>query len=94
MAWIVKIPKRASKQIGKLPSKVAAALDLLVWEIEQFGPVRSGWHHYGKLKGRPGCHHCHLNKGKPRYVAVWQESCDGIKLVEIRYVGTHEKAPY
>jgi len=94
MAWTVKIPRRASKRIGKLPPKVSAALDLLVWEIERLGPVRSNWHHYGKLKGKPGFHHCHLNKGKPRYVAVWLESSDGIKLVEVRYVGTHEKAPY
>ena len=94
MTWTVKIPRRIDKQIRKLPPKAAAAVDFLVWEIEQFGPVRSAWFHYGKLKGRPGYHHCHLNKGKPRYVAVWQEAGDGIKLVEIRYVGTHEKAPY
>jgi len=36
------------------------------------GPVQPEWHHYGKPAGKKReYHHCHLNKGKPRYVAVW-----------------------
>ncbi len=27
-----------------------------------------------KLKGKPGFLHCHLNKGKPRYISVWNHS--------------------
>ncbi len=35
-----------------------------------------------------------LKKGKPTYVAVWVEREDEIRLVEVVYAGTHEKAPY
>lgn len=33
-------------------------------------------------------------KGKPTYVAVWAEHNREIRLIEITYIGTHEKAPY
>ena len=75
-----------------MPGKVLEILDLLVAEIELLGPVRGNWSNYSKLGG---ClHHCHLKKGHPTYVAVWEEDENGIRLVEIRYVGTHENAPY
>lgn len=51
--------------------------------------------HFGKLKNRPGeVYHCHLNKGRPTYVVVWQVKDRLILLVEVTYVGTHENAPY
>jgi len=86
------IPKRVAKDIRKLPKRVQAALTLLVTEIEQSGPVRGTWPNYGKLARE--IHHCHLKKGNPTYVAVWQEVDGEIKLVEVTYAGTHEKAPY
>lgn len=50
---------------------------------------------FGKLKGWPGeAYHCHLNKGRPTYVAVWQADGGEVRLVEVIYAGTHEKAPY
>jgi mRNA-degrading endonuclease RelE of RelBE toxin-antitoxin system len=94
MAWTVKMTGKAKKQADRLPEKARRALDQLVWEIGLTGPVKANWYHYSKLKGMDGMHHCHLNKGKPRYVAVWKEADNGIQLVEVRYVGTHEKAPY
>lgn len=33
-------------------------------------------------------------KGNPTYVAVWREERNEIRLVEVIYAGTHEKAPY
>jgi len=42
----------------------------------------------------PELHHCHLKKGRPTYIAVWEINDKEIKLVEVTYVGTHEKAPY
>jgi hypothetical protein len=39
-------------------------------------------------------YHCHLNKGMPTYVDVWQVKKRTICLVEVIYAGTHEKAPY
>jgi mRNA-degrading endonuclease RelE of RelBE toxin-antitoxin system len=92
MKWTVKYSKRAAKQAEKLPNKVLEILDLLVAEIELSGPVRGNWPNYSKLGGM--LHHCHIKKGKPTYVAVWEEDESGIRLVEVKYVGTHEKAPY
>lgn len=94
MTWTVAVTGKARKQAERLPERIQTALRLLIKNIQTSGPMRPNWHHYGKLQGMPGFHHCHLNKGKPRYVAVWKEVDDGIQLVEVRYVGTHEKAPY
>jgi hypothetical protein len=92
MSWqVLYNRKRFKKQ--HLPKKVAATMELLVAEIERCGPVRGNWPNYGKLPNNR--HHCHIKKGKPTYVAVWEDiGKNKIKLVEIIYVGTHEKAPY
>jgi mRNA-degrading endonuclease RelE of RelBE toxin-antitoxin system len=92
MTWSVRITPKANKALGKLPQRVKETLVLLARAIELNGPVRGDWPNYGKLA--PGRHHCHLKKGRPCYVAVWEEQDNEIKLVEITYVGTHEKAPY
>jgi len=83
--------KRFKKQ--RLPKIVAASMELLIAEIEQCGPVRGNWPNYSKLSNIR--HHCHIKKGRPTYVAVWDDIGNNkVKLVEIIYVGTHEKAPY
>ena len=94
MTWTVLFTAKARKQAGKLPACWRDALEFLVEEIKRDGPVRHDWPHYGPIKGSEGCHHCHLNKGKPRYVAVWREVRGEVRVVEIRYAGTHEKARY
>jgi mRNA-degrading endonuclease RelE of RelBE toxin-antitoxin system len=92
MPWIVQLSGRAVKQLAKLPQNVKASLIALIREIEVSGPIRGNWPNYGKLG--PSRHHCHLKKGKTTYVAVWQVIDKQLTIVEIRYVGTHEKAPY
>lgn len=94
MSWKLSIKGKVSKQVASVPAKIRAKIETLFFEIIQHGPVRNNWPNYGKLKGKPGCHHCHLNKGRPRYVVVWRENKDNIELIEVRYVGTHEKADY
>lgn len=94
MTWTVRVTGKAGKLAKKLPSRISAAFEILLKEMALSGPVRHEWPNYGKLKGKPGYHHCHLNKGKPRYVAVWREVKGEIELLEVRYVGTHEKADY
>lgn len=94
MTWTVLVTGKAKKQAERLPARVQSAFHVLMLEIRSSGPVRGNWYNYGKLHGMSGVHHCHLNKGKPRYVAVWKESGKGIQIVEVCYVGTHEKAPY
>lgn len=54
--------------------------------------MRGNWPNYSKLgKNR---HHCHLKKGHPTDVAVWEVKDDQIKPVEVTHVGSHEKARY
>ena len=90
--WQVIYNRKTFKK-QRLPKMVAVTMELLIAEIEQCGPIRGNWPNYSKLpKNR---HHCHIKKGKPTYVAVWEEiSKNKVRLVEIIYVGTHEKAPY
>jgi hypothetical protein len=92
MSYAVRLTRQANRQKEKLPEKVKAALLFLLHEIARNGPVRGDWPNYGKLGAKR--HHCHIKKGKPTYVAVWEEIGGEIRLVELTYVGTHEKAPY
>jgi mRNA-degrading endonuclease RelE of RelBE toxin-antitoxin system len=92
MSWKVFFTGKSRKQTDKLPRRVRELLFQLVREIEAGGPVRGGWPNYSKLDR--DIHHCHLKKGNPTYVAVWREERNDIKLVEVIYAGTHEKAPY
>lgn len=75
-----------------MPKSVQEQLILLIREIEAYGPVRGNWPNYSKLVGN--LHHCHLKKSRPTYVAVWEVTSREVRLVEVIYVGTHEKAPY
>jgi len=92
MAWTVMLSNKAAKQYKKLPKSVRDNIDTLVTEIRVAGPVRGNWPNYSKLSETE--HHCHIKKGKPAYVAVWEEIDGEIRVAEITYVGTHEKAPY
>lgn len=92
--WSVIFTGKSRKQKSKLPSAIASALGLLYGELEVDGPERLNWPHYGKITGKPDMHHCHLNKGRPTYAAVWKVTDRSVKLMEIRYVGTHENADY
>ena len=92
MEWTVTLSKKARKKLRLLPDRVRSTLAYLIKEIELTGPVKGSWPNYSKLgKTR---HHCHLKKGNPTYVAVWEVKNKKIRLVEGIYAGTHEKAPY
>jgi hypothetical protein len=92
MQWQLVTSKKVQKQVGALPSAVRNNLFALLAEIQIYGPVRGNWPNYGKLSTRR--HHCHIKKGHPTYVAVWEEKETTVNLVEVTYAGTHEKAPY
>jgi len=92
MTWAVTVKNKVQKRTKKLPVEIRKVLLTLLREIEIYGPYRSNWLNYGILgKNR---YHCHLKKGQPTYVAVWEIIDKEIRLVEVSYVGTHEKAPY
>ncbi len=92
MNWTVNISKKAGKNLNRLPKGLQSKLIVLIREIELSGPVRGNWPNYSALAGNR--HHCHLKKGQPTYVAVWETVNKEIKIIEVIYAGTHEKAPY
>lgn len=96
MTWKIIIPTKVGKKILKLPKSVQSGVLLLIRDLEQHGPATSGgWKNYSKLQGMDGDkRHCHLSKGRPTYVCCWEVIDKKLKVTEIYYVGTHEKAPY
>ena len=80
-----------AKRIMKLPKLVKENLTKLIVEMEILGPVRGNWKNYGKLGKNK--HHCHIKTGKPTYVMCWKVFKER-KIIEVYYVGSHEKAPY
>lgn len=92
MAWTVQWRRKLDKQIQGMPEPVQLQFRELVRDIQISGPVRGNWRNYGKLG--PGQHHCHIKSGRPTYVVCWEVVDKKIQIVEVCYVGTHEKAPY
>jgi hypothetical protein len=96
MKWIVQFTGKAAKQVRLLDQRAILALQVLVDNLQSNGPAPgSHWHNYGKLHGRKqeDRRHCHLIKGNPTYACCWKVN-KLEKLIEVYYVGTHEKAPY
>jgi mRNA-degrading endonuclease RelE of RelBE toxin-antitoxin system len=96
MSWKVYFSRNAGKQAEKLNKKITSILDLLVEDLREIGPAPGKyWSNYGKLKGQKiDIRHCHLTKGKPTYVCCWEVVDKQQKIIEVNYVGSHEKAPY
>jgi len=93
--WKVIFSRKADKQKGKLPPDIADTLYLLRRALGFKGPVVPSWPHFGKIVGsKSGHYHCHLNRGHPTYVVVWQIVNRMIRVLEIQFVGTHEKVDY
>lgn len=89
MSWTVQIKKKVAKNLKKLPKSINEALESLIVDLEDGGPVRGDWPNYSKLAD--GSHHCHLNYS---YVAVWTDEDKKLKIIEVTYVGSRENAPY
>jgi mRNA-degrading endonuclease RelE of RelBE toxin-antitoxin system len=92
MEWTVVFSNRAEKQIKRLPARVRESVEFLAYGLAETGPAQPAWPHYGKILGRTDCHHCHIQRGRPTYVAVWRELPG--RRIEVTYVGTHEGADY
>lgn len=89
--WTVDLVGQARKALKELPKGTRESLVSLLNEMENLGPVRYNWPNFSKLK--TDIYHCHIEKGRPTYVACWR--IDKKKnLIEVYYAGTHEKAPY
>ena len=94
--WTVINTKAIDKQSAKLSKKILIILDLLFEDLVNKGPSLLDWPNYSKLRGKKGedKRHCHLQKGRPTYVCCWEVKDKNQKIIEVYYVGTHEKAPY
>jgi len=90
--WQVEISKKADKKRKKLNRIIQEQLYLLIEEMELNGPIRGNWPNFSQ-HGK-NLYHCHLKKGRPTYIACWIVINKKMKLIEVNYVGTHEKAPY
>jgi len=96
MEWSVQFTNSATKQAGQLDKKILLVLQLLTNDLQMKGPIPGKyWPNYSKLRGKKqeDKRHCHLIKGNPTYVCCWQVYKIE-KIIEVYYVGTHEKAPY
>jgi len=92
MKWTVTEHRNLQRHIRGLPEKVQNILIALKKELETDGPIRGNWPNFSALSNNR--YHCHLKKGHPTYVAIWKVTNKEIKLIEVTYAGTHEKAPY
>lgn len=92
--WMVGLHRRAAKQLRDLPEVVRIQVNALMEEIRVLGPLAPQWKNFGKLKGTENCYHCHVKSGHPTYVVCWEVKNKEQRIVEVYYVGTHEKAPY
>ena len=93
MTWDVRLITGAIKKLRQLPQGIQEIFQLLLVEIELSGPIRKNWPKFSKLSHK-NCYHCHLRKGRPTHVAVWRISDKESRIVEVTYVGTHERAHY
>ena len=92
MTWTVTEKTGLHKRVRNLPEKVQNILIALKKDMEANGPIRGDWPNFSTLSGSR--YHCHLKKGRPTYVAIWEVANKEIRLIEVTYAGTHEKAPY
>ena len=68
--WTVDLAGQAKKAFRELPEHTAKTFRLLLEELELNGYQRYNWPNFGKLKN--SIYHCHLEKGRPTYVACWR----------------------
>ena len=92
--WKVGFSSKAEKQVGKLPAEMRTRVYALKLDIERKGPEQRSWRNYGLIVGAKDVHHCHLNSGRPRYVAVWKVLVREVSIVKIMFAGPHGSVNY
>lgn len=88
--WHVTAKRKIKRNIEKLPKRIQEVYAALVFDLSIKGPSPGkAWQNYSMLGSNK--HHCHLTYS---YVACWEEIDKEIRVLEVYYVGTREKAPY
>lgn len=90
--WTIKISTKLEKTINGFSDRVKEKLIVLFKDLEIKGFNQPTWPNFGKLG--ESLYHCHIKKGRPTYVVCWRIKDYKNKIIEVYYVGTHEKAPY
>ena len=88
MKYRIKIKKKVTRGLKKLPKKIQKLLFLLIEDLKADGPIQKSWQNFSPLEENK--FHCHLTY---RYVACWAWRQGEIEI-EVYYVGSREKAPY
>ena len=70
--WTVQLISQAKKFNLNLPKDAQLQLLALIRSLSKIGPIQYEWPHYSKLNGKKECYHCHIERGRPTYVACWQ----------------------
>lgn len=91
-SWHVIVTGQAKKARKNLPKETHDTFIALLFDLKS-GPIKYEWPNFSKLQGMKNHFHCHIEKGRPTYVACWLEDKKN-KTIEVYYAGTHEKAPY
>ena len=86
--YYVRIKKKVSKGLKRLPVAVQQAFARLLNDLAEYGPIQKDWPHYSKLSDET--YHCHLAY---YYAACWRNE-NGTITIEVYYVGSREGAPY
>lgn len=84
--WTVVFSRKAQKQRDGLPEQILDRFYYLQRELTIRGPYLSDWPHYGKLVGSKDHYHCHLNRGHPTYVVVWQVVDNTVRVLGIKFI--------
>lgn len=89
VSWNVRIHKKAAKRAKTMPKNIQALFDALIRDLMTSGPIQHEWPNYSKLDGAR--YHCHLTYS---FVAVWEVVGNELRILEVKYVGSREDAPY
>ena len=75
--WHVSLSTKADKQAKRMKKDVLDRLTKLLKSIEIKGPIQKEWPHFSSLEKSKlvpkDSYHCHIKRGRPTYVACWQE---------------------
>ncbi len=71
-----------------MPGNVIANFILLKNELQNKGPFRTNWPHYGKLGKNK--FHCHIKANK--WVVCWEQRNKKELILNIYFAGSHEDA--
>ena len=92
--WEVTRKKKIDKMYLHLREEYKSVFRCLINDLKMLGPYQPNWPKYGPLVNKKNYHHCHIKRGRPTIVVVWKILDKKNKIMEVIYVGTHEKAPY